>query len=274
MTWVASAGGLWKCVTRTWTTNSMVVNSSLWSSTFHRPGRLRLRRSWTPSSSSRSWSKSHSAMSLTITPERAASFREGISGETLRKGPQGHPGTRKLSFVSLRSLVSLLYLSVRPHPIQNRLPDEGLGVVGEEEVGVAVVGELLGGGDFMDDAGRHVGTAEECRGVDAVLAEAAASSDVKDGDGDLPEMVVEIDRGRAAGGGVGVRELLVGLEGRSALLQLEEARLGRVEQAEWLAFDLEGAAGEVVEGGGLQAGQEEEGLLTHEQARLAVVEAR
>src|ERR1700681_1296597 len=87
-------------------------------------------------------------------------------------------------------------------------------------------------------------------------------------------MVVEVHGSLAAGGGVGVRELLVGLEGRRALLQAEEALLGRVEKAGGLALGVERAAGEVIERRGLEAGQEHEGLLTHEQARLAVVEAR
>src|SRR5436305_3912479 len=54
MMWVASAGPLWKWLTRTWTTNSMVVKSSLWSSTFHLRGRRVFRRSSTANSSSRS----------------------------------------------------------------------------------------------------------------------------------------------------------------------------------------------------------------------------
>src|SRR5690349_19146289 len=96
--------------------------------------------------------------------------------------------------------------SVPPHPIQNRLPEERLG-------------------------------------VEAVLAEAAAGSDVEDGDLDLCEVVVEVDGRLAAGGGVGVRELLVGLKGRRALLQAEEVLLVGIEQARRFALGVEGAAG-------------------------------
>src|SRR5436309_1907473 len=78
--------------------------------------------------------------------------------------------------------------SVRPHPVQDRLPDERLGVAREEQVGVAEVGEPLVGRGLVDDMDGHVPAAQERRRVNAELAEAAAGPDVEDGDPDLREV--------------------------------------------------------------------------------------
>ena len=121
--------------------------------------------------------------------------------------------------------------------------------------------------------GAHVRAAEQGRGVDAELAETAARSHVEHGDGDLGEVVVEGHVHLAAGGGVGVRQLPVGLVGGRGGLEVEEVRLVRVEQPGGDPVGVEGAAREVVEGHRLQAAEQPEGGLAHEQPRLAVIES-
>ena len=142
--------------------------------------------------------------------------------------------------------------------------------MGEEEVGVAVVEEALRRRDFVDDEGRHVGAAEECGRVDAVLAEAAAGADVEEGDGDVGEVVVEEDVGGLARGGVGVGQLAIRLQRCGGLLEREEIRLIRVEQARGLAVGAEQAAGEVVEGRRLGSALQQERRLADEEAGVAI----
>jgi len=124
-----------------------------------------------------------------------------------------HPGSGRLDppprfpswhYAACAAAGTAHFSPVRDDPIQNRLPDQLVGVSRKDIIGMPEVNRPLVFGLELHREFRDVGTGCQRGRVVARLSESSRCAGEKDGNGDLAEMVVERHRDGIAEQRVGV----------------------------------------------------------------------